>query len=304
MCSRLIPKVSIIVPVYNTEQYLRQCLDSLLSQTLVDIEIVCVNDGSTDSSPKILEEYTKNDSRVKVITQKNAGQSAARNKGLLSASGEYIGFLDSDDYVKPEMFQKLYNNSKKYDTDITMCGVTTLNSKTSQFSDEDTYLTMNLFPKEYDERAFTPSETYDFLFRICVPPWNKIFKREFLEQNSLRFIEGVNFEDNVFFLDSYLRAKSISLVRECLVVYRMASETSYSFSEKQDFKKLDFFKIMKSEKNTLQKLKLYNKLIKQFEIAKRNTLIYWYRKVHTPKIKFIYRLKLFFEYPIKDLEME
>jgi len=298
------PKVSIIVPVYNTEQYLQQCIDSLLSQTLKEIEIICVDDGSTDSSAQILKEYTQKDERVRIITQKNAGQSAARNTGRLLARGEYIGFLDSDDFVKPDMFKELYNDAKKYETDITMCGVTTLNSKTMEFSNEDTYLTMNLFSEEFNERAFSPSETYDFLFRICVPPWNKIFKREFLEQNNLRFIEGVNFEDNVFFLDSYLRATKVSLIRDCLVVYRMASETSYSFSEKQDFKKLDFFKVMKLEKETLLKLNLYNKLKPNFEKAKRNTLIYWYKKLKTPKIKFLYRLKLFFEYPLQNLKME
>lgn len=304
MSSILRPKVSIVVPVYNTEQYLRQCLDSLRAQTLEDIEIVCVDDGSTDSSAQILDEYMKKDTRIKVVTQENAGQSAARNKGRLLARGEYIGFLDSDDYVKPDMFEKMYKSATKYQTDVTMCSVTTLNAKTMEFSDVDTYLTMSIFPEEFNGRAFSPDETYNFLFRICVPPWNKIFKREFLEKNNITFIEGVNFEDNVYFLDTYLRAKSVSIVRDCLVVYRMDSATSYSFDEKQDFKKLDFFKVMKAEKALLKYLKLYGKLKDKFEFAKRNTLLYWYKKVKSPKVKFIYRIKLFLEYPFKNTEME
>ena len=112
------PKVSIIVPVYNTEPWLRECMDSLVNQTLKEIEIICVDDGSPDNCGKILDEYAKKDTRIIVIHQKNQGVSAARNAGLDVASGEYITFVDSDDYVDLNTYEKMYNLAKKDEIDI------------------------------------------------------------------------------------------------------------------------------------------------------------------------------------------
>ena len=106
------PKVSIVIPVYNVEEYLRRCLDSVVNQTLRDIEIICINDGSTDNSSHILAEYQSKENRLRVISQKNGGQSKARNAGLEVATGEYIYFLDSDDYIKTYALEKLYTIAK------------------------------------------------------------------------------------------------------------------------------------------------------------------------------------------------
>ena len=105
-------KVSVILPVYNVSEYLRQCMDSIVGQTLKDIEIICVDDGSTDDSLEILKEYEAKDKRVKVIEQKNAGAGAARNNGLAIATGEYLSFLDSDDFFEPDMLEKAYEKGK------------------------------------------------------------------------------------------------------------------------------------------------------------------------------------------------
>ena len=111
-------KVSVIIPVYKTEMYIRECMDSVINQTLKDIEIICVDDGSPDDSGKILDEYAKNDNRVHVIHQKNAGVSVARNNGISEAKGEYIKFVDSDDFIDKETCQICYNKSKEFDADI------------------------------------------------------------------------------------------------------------------------------------------------------------------------------------------
>ena len=110
--------LSIIVPVYNVENYLIRCLDSLVNQTLKEIEIICINDGSKDNSLNILEEYAKKDSRIIILNQENAGLSAARNAGMEIAKGEYIGFVDSDDWVDLDFFEKLYIAAKNNDCDI------------------------------------------------------------------------------------------------------------------------------------------------------------------------------------------
>ena len=120
-------KISIIVPVYNTEKYLEKCLNSLISQTLEDIEILCINDGSTDNSIKILEQYANRDSRIKIINKKNAGVSAARNTGISQAKGEYLGFVDSDDYVDLNFYEKLYNTAKEYNASIAVAGIIRFN---------------------------------------------------------------------------------------------------------------------------------------------------------------------------------
>lgn len=113
----MMPKVSIIVPIYNVQEYLRECLDSLLSQTLQEIEIICVNDGSTDHSPEILESYATLDARVKVMHKENSGYGASMNQGIRAASGEYIGIVEPDDYVETEMYEELYRQAKEFQLD-------------------------------------------------------------------------------------------------------------------------------------------------------------------------------------------
>lgn len=112
------PKVSIIIPVYNVEKYLRECLDSVIQQTLQDIEIICVNDGSTDNSLQILKEYAQNDSRIKIIDKPNSGYGQTMNVGMQNATGEYIGIVEPDDYVELDMFETLYNTANSLGTYI------------------------------------------------------------------------------------------------------------------------------------------------------------------------------------------
>lgn len=116
------PKVSIVIPIYNVERYLRQCLDSVVNQTLKDIEIICVDDGSTDSSPDIIKEYVDKDPRVKVITKPNSGYGNSMNRGFDMAEGEYIGIVESDDYADPDMFEKLYEVASANDLDVVKSG--------------------------------------------------------------------------------------------------------------------------------------------------------------------------------------
>ena len=120
------PLVSVIIPVYNVEEYLRQCLDSVREQTLSDIEIICVNDSSTDGSLSILEEYAKKDPRIQVVTQPNGGAGAARNKGLSMAAGKYLSFLDSDDFFEPDMLELAYKKAEEDKADFVVFDVTPL----------------------------------------------------------------------------------------------------------------------------------------------------------------------------------
>lgn len=288
MCKEQI-KVSIIVPVYNTSQYLEKCLDSLIKQTLKDIEIICVNDGSTDDSGKILENYAKKDKRVVVINQKNMGQSAARNAGLDAARGEYIGFVDSDDYVLADMYRKLYENALNHNSDVVMSSIKVLDSKTNQITENDSYLSVGVFNSHFDNRCFTYKDCKDFIFRICVVPWNKLYKASFLKLNGIKFVKGLNFEDNVFALEVFLNAK-MSIVRDALIVYRRDSLTSYSFNN--DSKKLDFFKVLDEQEKIIEKYNTDTMLKSNFKKHKQNTLLYWYKKIKDNEVREQYRNKL------------
>lgn len=283
-------KISIIVPIYNSEKYLREALTSLLEQTLSDIEIICVNDGSTDSSLSILEDFAKKDSRIVIISQENKGQSVARNEGLKVAKGEYIGFLDSDDWVAKDAFEKLYLNSSGADIVIGNICV----AQNGEENHHDSYLSLDNFSQKFDNICFSHKDCSDFLFRISVTPWNKIYRREFLSSNGINFPIGINFEDNVFFLESFLRANNVRIKRDAVFYYRVDSLTSYSH-QGQDAKKLDFFEIMRLQKQIIKDFREYKSA---FSFHKRATLFYWYRKITERKIKVLYFLKLLKEYPL------
>lgn len=291
-------KVSIIIPVYNTSIYLEKCLNSLINQSLKEIEIICINDGSTDNSLEILQKYAQSDKRIVIIKQKNKGQSAARNAGINAAQGEYIGFIDSDDWTDETMFEKLYNNAKSFDSDITMCSINVYDEKTGKFDVNDPYMTLDLFPKSFKSKAFNYKDCLDFLFRICVTPWNKIYNNSWIQKNDLKFEEGINFEDTIFSVETLIKSEKISLVDEPLVMYRRASQTSYSVGNyKLDYKKMDFFTIFDHLEKILKENSVYELLKDYFAFYKRNNLIYWYEKIENKEVKKQYYRKLVKIYP-------
>ena len=290
------PKVSVIVPVYNTEKYLEKCLDSLVNQTLTDIEIICVNDGSTDGSLAILNKFAADDFRIKVINQNNKGQSAARNAGLSAAKGEYIGFLDSDDFADNSMFEKLYYSAKKNDSDLIMCAVNLYNDKTSQVSSDDPYFGLKIFEQQtnsdmFFDNVFSYEQCKDFLFRICVVPWNKLIKANFLKENNIKFVEGLSFEDNIFCLELLLKAKRISLFKDALPFYRISTQHSLTYGVNDEVK-LDVFKIFDYMQSVLEQNNAYTAFKDYFLLHKKNTLLYWYKKINNEKVKDLYKKRL------------
>ena len=179
--------VSIIVPVYNVEKFLEKCLDSLINQTLKDIEIICVNDGSTDNSLNILKSFSEKDSRIIIINKQNEGPSVARNTGMKIAKGEYIGFVDSDDWVDLDFFEKLYNVAIKNNADISTASIIRwrkYNTKYKiKYSEEKTYTTL----QDKMDCCNIP--------KICYV-WNKLYKSTILKDE--KFKSGVYFEDVIW----------------------------------------------------------------------------------------------------------
>ena len=179
-------KVSVIVPVFNVGDYLSTSLDSILNQSLEDIEIICINDGSTDDSLKILENYAKKDNRIKIISKENEGQGTARNVGLDNACGEFISFVDADDFIKKDMLEKLYNKSVNGNLDLVMCKVSSFDNETHVIDDNLWYYSLKCF-SGFKKEVFNNLDTKEFTSLISVTPYNKLYRRSFVEKNNIRF---------------------------------------------------------------------------------------------------------------------
>ncbi len=220
------PKISVIVPVYNVEEYLPQCLDSILNQTFSNIEIICVNDGSTDGSRKILEDYKQKDSRIKIVDKKNGGLSSARNAGMKVAKGEFYSFIDSDDWIDYTMLEKLYNNITAYNSDISICAVHQYDETKQQIDDSNPYYTLGYFNSTFDNRAFSYKDTKPFLMDVCVMAWNKLYRRSLIDEYKAVFPDGLIFEDGPFFFTIFFKTQRVSIVRDFLYYYRINRKNS------------------------------------------------------------------------------
>jgi glycosyltransferase involved in cell wall biosynthesis len=230
------PFLSIIVPVYNVEKYLHQCVNSILAQTFSDYELIIVDDGSTDSSGDICDEYLKIDKRVKVIHKKNGGHTSARKAGLAISRGEYIGFVDSDDWIEPEMYEKLCGAVQEFHADIVVCGIIyDFNSKTrlaQQNYASGLYSKQNLIETVYPSMIHGES----FCGVGLLPAlYNKIFKRKILENNIKKVDDRINMgEDMALCYPAMLEASVIYFMSNYLYHYRQSS-TQMTRKYKNDY---------------------------------------------------------------------
>lgn len=196
------PKVSVIVPIYNREKYISDTIDSLLSQTLADIEIVCVNDGSTDGTKKILEQYSKKDSRVAVVNKENGGASSSRNAGLERASANYVMFCDSDDLFAPSMCKEMVNAIEKSQADLAMCEIDIRYDAHSEIkSSDDAYYCLKFSGQTtINDEVIRKTDA-----SIC----DKIFRKDIIQKYGIRFPEGLNNED-YYFYNSYMSVSNMA----------------------------------------------------------------------------------------------
>lgn len=218
--------VSVIIPVYNVFSYLSQCVDSVISQTYQTIEIILVDDGSTDESGKICDDYARKDKRISVIHQKNGGLSAARNTGIKNANGKYIFFVDSDDCIAKDTIEKMVSNQKVNNADVVICNFKYMNSNDNAKTES------NLLRKSYtnwDTHTFWNyyfQSQYSFIFTIAC---NKLYKRRLLD--NLRFPVGKLNEDDYFANSLFFKKLKINYINDELYVYRQR-ENSIMHSRK------------------------------------------------------------------------
>jgi len=219
--------VSVIVPVYNAAKYLDKCLHSIVTQSYPYLEIVCVNDGSTDESADIIEKYRKKDDRIVVVNQENKGLSAARNAGTDKASGNYITYVDADDFIEVNMIEVMLKNMLTHDSDIVIESVWMYDDKTkNRVANEDTYFSMSWLSPAFNGRAFSYAELIDRLFMLPVMAWAKLYKADFLKNSGVRFPEGLIYEDNPFFFELLFKTNKISVDRRQLYNYRVNVDKS------------------------------------------------------------------------------
>lgn len=247
------PKVSIIIPVYNVEEYLERCLDSIVNQTLKDIEIIIVNDGSTDGSKEIIQKYTSEYKNIVYLEKENGGLSSARNYGIPYAKGEYIGFVDSDDYVELTMYEKMYNKAIEEKSDMVEC--------------DFIWECPNKKREDIGKIYFGKKEA---IVEARVVAWNKIIKKDIIEKTKITFPEGLRYEDIEFFYKIVPYLDKISFVKETLVHY---IQRESSIANTQNERTGEIFKIWENVLNYYIENNIFNEYKSELEYSYTRILL-------------------------------
>ena len=275
-------KVSILIPIYNVEQYLRQCLDSVINQTLKDIEIICINDGSKDSSPDIINEYAGKDNRIKVINKQNTGYGHSMNQGLKLAQGEYIGIVESDDFAELNTFEVLYNTAKSVEAEIV---------KSNFFRQVHNYSIFTEIFDRYFDNCFSPITQNPGMFIPRASIWSAIYKHDFLLKNGIYFNEtpGASYQDVSFSFKTLASAERVFLIKDAFLHYRMDNPNSSVKSKQKVYCIFDEFneieKFLKDRSNIYDIGKYIMSALKY-----RHCLNNYYRLDDIFKFKFLERM--------------
>lgn len=239
------PKVSLIIPVYNVQDYIEKCMDSVVNQTIDDMEIIIVNDGSKDQSKQKIERYLEKYPKIKYLEKENGGLSDARNYGLKFATGEYVAFLDSDDYVEKNTYEEMYNLAKKEKSDMVECD----------------------FIWEYPNRIREDigslySSKKEMIEKARVVAWNKLIKREIIEKTNLQFPVGLRYEDVEFFYKIVPYINKVSFVKKCLIHYVQRGD---SIANTQNIRTKEIFKVLDNVITYYKENNLYDEYEQELE---------------------------------------
>ena len=250
--------ISIVIPVYNIEKYLRNCLDSILNQTFKDYEVICVDDGSKDNSLNILNEYAKKDSRFKIVSQENAGAGIARNNGLKLAQGEYVQFLDADDYFEPTMLEEMYNKAQEFGADLVVCSCKKVDEFRNVIENSNPQWPIKLDITPLNKVFCWKDYPDDILNMFCVIPWNKLCKREMLVKNDIDFQNLSSSNDVAFGHKVKICAEKIVVFDKQLINYRYNHKKSISKTRAENT--INIIHSAKEVKDFLMKKGLYENL--------------------------------------------
>lgn len=257
-------KISVVMPVYNVEKYLEESINSVLNQTFKNFELICVNDGSTDNSPEILKKYSKYEN-IKIINQKNSGSGAARNTGLKHSNGDYIYFMDSDDYIEPTTLEDLYNNAIRNDSDIVIYKIARFNDKEVDYSRGGFDLDNYLKDIDFTNYTFNYKKIKPYVLNRSFSACLKLYKKEFLDgYNNFYFDTGILFEDVSFHVKVMLRAEKISFVPKFLYYYRKTPNSIITSHASRE----DIFETVNIVENFLKENNYYDEFYDEFQYFK------------------------------------
>lgn len=258
-------KVSIIIPTYNVEMYLVECMESVIHQTLKDIEIICINDGSTDGSLEILKSYAQKDDRIVLVDKENGGYGIAMNIGLEKATGEYIGIVEPDDFVKLDMYESLYQIAKDNDLDFVKADFYRF-KRTDEDDMNMVYNHLSKNPEDYN-KVFNPSEDTEAI-RYIMNTWSGIYKKEFIEKHHIRHNEtpGASFQDNGFWFQTFIFATRAMIVDKPYYMNRRDNPNSSVHNREKVY-------CMNIEYDHIRDI-----LMKHPELWERFKGMYWYKK--------------------------
>ena len=254
--------ISIIVPIYNAEKYIAKCLESLINQTKKELEFILINDGSTDNTEKIIKKYS--DKRIKYFKNKNQGIGKTRNFGIKKATGEYLMFIDSDDYLEKTACEELYKTIKKDKSDIAICDFYKI-YENGQLEE----IRLPSFKKT------TLKKTPNLLLDINLAPWNKLYKSSLIKENNLTFVENLKYEDAPFVAEVFDKANQISKVNKCLNYYLIRGNSETTVRDERTFdilKIVDLIRDYFKDKDYLQPTikKLIVRILTNYNIQQRN----------------------------------
>lgn len=273
------PKVSVIIPVYNVEKYLVQCLESIKNQTLTDIEVICINDGSTDLSLEILTNFAQNDNRFIIINKKNEGQGIARNYGIEKAGGEFLIFVDSDDWLEENALELCYNKIKNDNSDILFFNNYKYFEKSNQKSKND-YISIY---KGFWEKPFTKEDAKNNIFLGNALTF-KMYKTNFIRNNNIRYSSHRFMEDMIFYYKSIFLSTRLSCLNEYVYNYRIHT-SSYTYNIKEQLKCMP--EVYDLCFNLLEELNISQELMNAFIESRKKSLLYFYKQApKTQKAKY------------------
>lgn len=267
------PKISIIICAYNREEYLKRCLNSVKNQTLKNIEIICADDGSTDNTLDVFRKYANKDHRFKFFTQKNSGPGVARNKAIKMATGEYIMFLDSDDWIELNTCEELYKKVKLNDLDILLFLMKNYSEETGEYY-EDSYYNLTPIPDDFENKVFSHEDISNIIFSISISACQKIYKRSLVKK--VHFAEKLLFEDNPFFWGVMLQAKRMSLLKKH---FYLRSRHTSSITSEYDNKYFDVIPISNKVISIFKELNLVNMYKYQLTNYNINYISQWYHMI-------------------------
>ncbi|MBQ2666064.1 glycosyltransferase [Methanobrevibacter sp.] len=260
------PKISVIIPVYNASKFLHESIPSVLKQSLKEIELICVNDGSKDDSLEILNEFYQKDSRVRIIDQENAGCGAARNRALDEACGDYIYFFDPDDYIQRNAFKELYNNAVKNDSDLVIFKIARFREgEDIDYSIPGFNLETVFKDVDFNDFTFDYKDVKRYVLNSSFAPWTKLYKKAFLDKyDDFRFPTDVAFDDTPFHVQSMLRASKMSFIPKFFYHYRLNPNSINNTSSNGIF----IFDICDIVERFLKKENYFDEFVEEFKLFK------------------------------------